>query len=56
MFVVTLTYVDGTVWIAGGFDSADAANAWIATEKTRPYWVETTIVNIQDNTPQEMEE
>lgn len=42
--LVTLIYADGTHWFAGQFPSQAAADAWIAEEQTRPYWVDTTQV------------
>lgn len=42
--LVTLIYADNTRWFAGQFPSQEAADAWIAEEKTRPYWVNTTQV------------
>lgn len=47
-FEVTLVYADGSTWFAGGFDSLDAANAWINTEKSRPYWQASTQVQLVD--------
>ena len=51
MVVVTLIYVDGTRWLAGGFPTMEAAQAWINEEKTRPYWKQDTQVEVIDNTP-----
>lgn len=42
---ITLVYEDGSTWFAGTFASQQAADAWVETEKTRPYWVETTQVH-----------
>jgi len=45
---VTLQYADGSTWFAGQFVGTTlalaqaAANAWIAEEQSRPYWVNTT--------------
>ena len=47
-FEVTLVYADGSSWFAGGFSSQDAANAWVTTEQSRPYWVSTTQANVVD--------
>jgi hypothetical protein len=46
VFLVTLVYSDGTSWFAGGFNSQEAADAWIATERTRPYWKQDTEVQV----------
>ena len=47
-FEVTLVYSDGATWFAGGFNSLDLANAWIETEKSRPYWKIDTQVQLVD--------
>lgn len=47
MTAVTLIYQDTTTWFAGVFGTLDEANAWIAAEKTRPYWNESTQVQIE---------
>jgi hypothetical protein len=39
---VTLVYENGTTWFAGTFNCQADADAWIATEQTRPYWAEST--------------
>jgi hypothetical protein len=46
--VVTLIYADNTQWIAGGFPTMDAANAWVAAEQAKPYWISPTQVQIVD--------
>jgi hypothetical protein len=48
---VTLVYADESTWFAGSFPSLEAANKWIDEEKSRPYWVETTTVQVVDKTP-----
>lgn len=47
MYQVTLVYEDGSTWFAGCFNSLDDANAWVAEEKTRPYWKSSTQVQIE---------
>lgn len=47
-FEVTLVYSDNSSWFAGGFNSHEAAVAWVDAEKTRPYWKSDTQVNIVD--------
>ena len=44
MIKVTLIYADGSTWFAGAFVTQELADAWLATEQTRPYWVSTTQV------------
>jgi hypothetical protein len=51
VIVVTLIYANGSQWIAGGFDTLDAANAWIANEQAQPYWDPATEAQITDNAP-----
>lgn len=51
MFTLNLIYKDGTVWHAGGFSTQESADAWVAEEKTRPYWDQATRVEIINNTP-----
>lgn len=51
MFTLTLIYTDGRHWIAGGFPSLDAANAWVAQAKKQADWDPTIQVQIVDNTP-----
>lgn len=46
MFTVTLVYADTSTWLAGGFETEDEANSWIAIERTRPYWVESTTAHV----------
>lgn len=46
MCTLTLIYADGSQFLVGGFSSSDSANDWINIEKTRPYWVSTTITQI----------
>jgi hypothetical protein len=48
MFEVTLVYADETTWFVGGFPTMDLANDWINEEKTRPYWVSTTQIQIEE--------
>lgn len=51
MFTLTLVYTDGSQWIAGGFPSMDAANAWVAQAQKQADWDPATQVQIVDNTP-----
>lgn len=45
---VTLVYEDESTWFAGDFSSQESADSWINSEKTRPYWKNTTTVRIVD--------
>ena len=45
-YEITLTYENGSTWFAGGFSTIEQANKWIDEEKTRPYWKQTTTINI----------
>ena len=47
MYEVTLIYANGDTWFVGGFPNMDLANEWINEEKTRPYWVVTTQIQIE---------
>lgn len=47
MVQVTLVYADGTKWFAGGFPDLESAWAWIDVEKSRPYWIETTQIQVE---------
>ena len=47
MYTLTLIYTDGTRWIAGGFNTMDALNKWVADQKLP----EGTQTEILDNTP-----
>lgn len=49
-FEVTLIYKDATTWFAGSFPSNEAAEKWIAEERTRPYWDAATQAQIIDKT------
>ena len=46
--VVVLIYADSSQFIVGGFPNMAAAQAWVTTEKTRPYWASTTQVQLTD--------
>lgn len=46
MFTLTLNYDDNTTFFVGGFNTMDELNAWLNTEKTRPYYKETTTSTI----------
>lgn len=46
LYKVTLIYANGTTWYVGDFTSQQDADKWINEEKTRPYWDETTQVQI----------
>lgn len=39
---ITLVYEDKSTWFVGEFPNQEAADKWIAEEKTRPYWKEST--------------
>lgn len=43
-----LIYADSSQFNVGGFPDMDSAQAWIDTEKTRPYWVGSTQVQVTD--------
>ena len=49
MVVVTLTYQDGSIWIAGGFSSLADAQRWIAEEQAKSYWNSNTQVQTVDH-------
>lgn len=51
MILVTLIYENGERWFVGGFGTHDEAWRWIDEEKTRPYWVDSTQIEILDTTP-----
>lgn len=51
MIVLTLIYADGSQWIAGGFETVDAVNAWVTEAKSQANWDPGTQVQIVDNTP-----
>ncbi len=54
---IKLVYEDSSEWFAGEFDSLEEANRWINEEKTRPYWDNSTVVNINEiNIPEEINE
>lgn len=51
MVIVTLIYQDGTRWNVGGFSTIEDANKWISDEKAKLYWIDSTQIEIIDNTP-----
>lgn len=53
---ITIKEKDGKVYFQDTQASRVAANAWIAEEKTRPYWKPDFVVNIVDNDLQELAE
>lgn len=51
MCTLTLVYPDNSKFIVGGFPSQAAAEAWLAKEQAKPYWINGTTHSI-DLTPQ----
>jgi hypothetical protein len=42
---------DGSLYWRDHFNSYEALNEWLETEKTRPYWVQSYTTEVEDLTP-----
>ena len=51
MITLTILNADGSLYWTEYFNDIASAQAWIADEQTRPYWVATRTYTIVDNTP-----
>lgn len=45
---IILIYLDTTTFCVGGFPDMSSAQKWIDIEKSRPYWISSTQVQITD--------
>ena len=47
MKILTITYADGSPYWTEHFNTEEELNSWLSVEKTRPYWKEEFVCNIE---------